>query len=155
KAWHTPRAHCKTRPFLARTARGRAAPLPARVRRPRPGGAPRDRAPRRCRRCPALRRALPAAADGPRRRHPRDASARRLLPALPRTPRRRRRIRVLRRRDPEPEQRRRRAPRAAPPRRGGHGGLVARARLPEGRPARELGRRLAVRLLPRAGGEAV
>src|SRR3989442_1746067 len=72
----------------------------------------------------------------------------------PRAQARRRGLRVPGRADAESQQRRRRAPRAPPPRRGGERGVAPRAGLPPRRPARELGRRLALRLLPGGVWEA-
>src|SRR5262245_20993454 len=140
--------------MAGRRRHGRAAPLPARVRRARRVDPARGRDPCGRRRDPADRRALPSRAAGSRHGRPRDAPARRLRAPLPRAAPRRRGLRLHGLRDPSPEQRRGRPPRAAPRRRGGNGRVAPRARVRDGRPPRELGRGVALRVLPRAGGEA-
>ena len=141
------RRPCQTTTFVdARGTHPVSPPLPI----ARSGDPSRAGRPCRSRRLSALGTALPAAARRAGHGRRRDAPARRLLAPLPGAPRRRRGIRLLRHRLALSQQRRRHAARARAARRRGDGRPPARARLPHRRPARQLGRRIALRLLPPA-----
>jgi hypothetical protein len=126
----------------------------AQLPRDRSGRAARAGRPRRGGRLPADRRPLSPAAAGSRRRRARDAPARGLHAALPGAAAHGGGVRVHGLDDAVPEPRRRRAPRAARRRRRRHDRMAPRAGIPEGRAARELGRRLALRVLSPAGRAA-
>ena len=138
---------------IARTAISTRPHRPAaQLPRDRPRRAPRARRSRRRGRLSPDRHPVPPAAARPGRRRARDAPARRFHAPLSGAAAHRRRLRVHGLDDAVFEPRRRCAPRASRRRRGRHDRLAPRARLPEGRAARELGRRLALRILPPAGG---
>src|SRR5262249_19776652 len=125
---------------------------PARL--PRCRGAARARRLRRRRRPPARRRAVAAAAGRARPGRARHASARGLLPALPRPPAHASRLRVLRGEYALSRQRCGCVARTAAPRCRRCHGLARRTRLPPARAARQLRWWLAVRVLSRPGGAA-